>query len=435
MKTLNMVFSAPSMLRLCQFPHYKNNEVFTKFAVWVIGESIKMVKERCNQIIPEANTNISILYNAYTEVDIGELLNNNSKFGFDYVLADSGGLQVVTLGKEMNYELMQNVYSSQAKSDFAMAFDEIPARNAMATGRANTNVRIYYPELANECAIKTAKNINEQAQYFKDNNSNASVMFITQGNNMDDVIEWFNTGFNIIDKTLWDERIAGMALAGSCIGNGEQETIENFLAYLKLVQQHGQDVMGNIIHLLGYGSVARLVPCISLFLSDIMQDELILSFDSSSLSMSLMMGKFITADGKAISTNSETDARIAFTESVEFFKPLLSKAFGDVDYDELINHLVENRKSMSKITDNEVPIGNKLFDICKIFATMYAIYQTIGLWQGIRTNMQEHNIISSLCSITDLDEMVNFYYANNRHFKSSRITRNNPSIDFVSLFS
>lgn len=436
MKTLNMVYSAPTMLRINTFKHYTENEVFRAVACEIIRRSIAQVKSTCDEIIPEAKTSISILYNAYTEPEVGKLITDNNRFGFDEVMADSGGLQVVTLGKDMNRELMQTVYKDQRDSDLAMSFDEIPARNALETGRANTNRRVYYPSMADECATKTATNINEQLAHFDEHNANAKVMFITQGNTLEDVVKWFDIGYNIIDKELWANHIGGLALSTACMGNGEQETIENFLAYLSLVEKYGQATLGNKIHLLGYGSVTRLAPCISMFLTNGMQDNLTLSFDSSSISMSLMMGKFIKANGETVSMSGVDGARQAFQEVIYYFKDILLEAFGNVDLDAFVEHCVERRRSLTALTDNTVEVckGNTFEDMCKILATMAVVYQTIGLWRGIKAELDVCTIIEPMCQQETVSGMVEFFNQHQHHFKSNRIHRDDPNLDFESYF-
>ena len=66
------------------------------------------------------------------------------------------------------------------------------------------------------CARETAKNIREQINTFIDLKSDTKIFYIIQGNNCDDMIKWFDYGFEELEEHHW-EHIQGLAFATTCI--------------------------------------------------------------------------------------------------------------------------------------------------------------------------------------------------------------------------
>ena len=83
---------------------------------------------------------ISLLYNAFTEKRTGPRLKEHYAKHLHTIHADSGGLQMITLGKTITDELKEDVYANQAlNSDVAMCFDLIPV--VVLSERTTTGIR------------------------------------------------------------------------------------------------------------------------------------------------------------------------------------------------------------------------------------------------------------------------------------------------------
>lgn len=421
MKTISMVFSAPHMIRLQPQKWMENTTLNERFC-GVISGVVGDIKQQCQTIIPQMGCEISILFNAYVEESLAEFL-PRQQYGFDKIYADSGGLQVITTGKEMNRELMETVYKTQSHADIAMAFDEIPVVTiSNKTSLSNVSSRLYQPSRAAECAKHTANNIKHQCEFLADDDT--QVLFITQGNNINDVVEWCETGKSIIPLDLWQRKIGGFALGSPCMGAGARESIENMLGYLKIIDQYPELNTGKRVHLLGYGSVERIMPSIELFTSHFVPDDSVLTFDSTSLSMTYMMGKWTTPTGQSIQVTTDEQFELVAREVLVFIEPHLKKHFGDYDNEELISHLVSTRLSISNTTRVDDQSEDGVFALAKCFVPCYILYQTISLWKGFKHKIdQDSLLIRQVNECGDIDKLFQWYYNNISKFNSKRVVR------------
>jgi len=74
---------------------------------------------------------------------------------------------------------------------------------------------------------------------------------IVQGNRWEDMVEWFDYIVGEIPASL-QHRIAGIATADTCMGNGELESIEMLRAVRAIHDRYGP-AYTNHVHLLGVG--------------------------------------------------------------------------------------------------------------------------------------------------------------------------------------
>ena len=433
MKTLNMVFSAPPMFRINP-QKWQSNETLNERFISIQENTIKKIKQKCQEILPEFGCKISLLFNAYTEASMSDFFVKQRNYGFDMVYADSGGLQMVTLGKEINRDTMTSIYHTQRNSDIAMSFDEIPAKTiGNKTSLANVESRLFIPSLVEQCATKTANNIVEQCKYLLEYDR-PKVLFITQGNNLEDVVEWAERGISIIPQDLWDAKVGGFALGSPCIGSGEQESLENMIAYLTIINKYPERDKG-FVHLLGYGSVQRLIPSIELFSTHFVKDDAELTFDSTSLSMTYMMGKWTQWDGKAVSVTTDAEARAVFTEVLDFVEDIFVEQFPDFDKNVFVDYLVKHRMSVARTTQVDVWKSDGIEAWAKCFVPAYTLYQVICLWNGFRLKLEADNIlIRSANDCQTIDELHKWFYNNRSLFQSKRVLREptNPVDGFFS---
>ena len=59
------------------------------------------------------NHKVSLLYNAFTERRTGPRIKENYAKYLHSIHADSGGLQIITLGKQITPELKEEIYANQ----------------------------------------------------------------------------------------------------------------------------------------------------------------------------------------------------------------------------------------------------------------------------------------------------------------------------------
>ncbi len=119
--------------------------------------------------------------------------------------------------------------------------------------------------------------------------------------------------------------IGGIALADTCMGNGELESIEMLKAG-HIISQDCHPNYSEHLHLLGVGSINRMKPVIYLSKSGFLDKFQRISYDSTSHSSSLLFGKFMTGGksgsiGLYRSYDSEQKLKLVY----DFFQEFISK--------------------------------------------------------------------------------------------------------------
>ena len=372
------VFSAPAYLRLMPSKFEQNNQDQYALLAEVVSEGIQKLRKDVERPSERVHLKISVLFNAYTETAFDSWLRKWGLFGFENLYADSGGLQVVTTGKVADEKLKSQVYVTQSTSEFAMCFDEIPCQNMAVekklfsdkehkiesaykkrhandpdlkdgalntkSNRSMTQNKFFFPERAEACARKTAQNIREQIETFARLNSDTKVFYIIQGNDVDDMVDWFRYGVQELDAWHWDH-VGGLALADTCMGNGPQQTVQMLEAYHRIRHTFGEEYVKNHIHLLGVGSVRRLIPLVQMDKGGFLPSKLRVSFDSTTFSMSYVMGRVQMGThhidyndverglrpppqkNNRVSLSQPKEARQVFEQVFDYFSELYAKYF------------------------------------------------------------------------------------------------------------
>ena len=148
------------------FPEYANT------AKSLMNDLNKHIDLTCKNSLP----NVSMLYNAYTEEGFIPRFKTFDNFNAKSLYADSGGLQIVTAGRQVSPEIKMDVYKKQAIADYAMCFDEIPlisvTKVRTRNERSNTRNKVFIEDNMIESALATGRNIKEQTTYFRTSKSN-----------------------------------------------------------------------------------------------------------------------------------------------------------------------------------------------------------------------------------------------------------------------
>ena len=239
------------------------------------------------------NHEFSFLYNAFIEKEFGEFFRDVYRGkGVNQIYADSGGLQMITLGKTITPQLKQEVYTNQGNySDCAMSFDEIPVSlKSTRSSRSDTSSKYFDRTKFEWCARESGKNIRDQIETFIKMGSQARPFFIAQGNDLDSYVRWTELALEEIPKEL-HEFIGGVALGAVALGTGTLEDCKRAFYYTQLPLSKTT----HHFHLLGVGSVSRLLPVIAMQHHDVYQNTLV-SYDSTTHTSGVQMGRYYGPD-------------------------------------------------------------------------------------------------------------------------------------------
>ncbi len=270
------------------------------------------------------------LYNAYTEKSLSKQVDSVGRYDIPWI-SDSGGLQIVTTGAQITSKIKDDIYRNQATySDVAMCFDEMPliVDHTINGTRLNLSNRKFVVEMIESAARGTGKNIKRQLEIFDEEESNTKVMIILQGNQPQDFQEYLDYVLAEIPKDQWN-RLAGIAVSAACTGLGSQEMVNITSSYCML---DIPEEIGNTFHLLGIGSISRLLPAIQFMRSGWIDAEV--SYDSSSHASRFFVGGAYMGKGmknidygKTRSPNSEMIIKKIFTKFPQIEREL------DVSFD------------------------------------------------------------------------------------------------------
>ena len=236
----------------------------------------------------------SMLFNAFIEKNFGPVFHKNYKNSIYTIHADSGGLQILTQGKSITPELKDQIYKTQANySDIAMCFDEIPVTMAGdRSDRNDTAGRFFDISILEEKARETGKNIKRQVEVFLDEKSKSKPMIIAQGNCYDTYMKWMEYLLDEIPQSYY-EAIGGVAFGSAALGNGVFEDFQR----AAFVSKMPFEMKNPYVHILGVGSIRRLIPYLVLMRNGYYPDNLHLSYDSTTLTSGLSLGNYYINDG------------------------------------------------------------------------------------------------------------------------------------------
>lgn len=291
------------------------------------------------------NVELHGLYNAYTEEIMARRASGdeiNVPFTSIFpkgIHADSGGLQMVTLGKgTIEKEDRLKIYETQANhSHYAMSFDEIPSV-------IKDDVRYYLPHTVEEKGLESGFNLKEQYDFFETMDTDCKVIPIAQGWGVDDT--------NTFAKGLFEQLTPEQKENLDIIASGFP--VSSIYASAKRVYDmfKAEEIPYNAkkhVHLLGVTGFKRLIPVLELIKAGFTPQLEVLSFDSVTLSMSYVMGGNVPSvedflDGKpklklGKKRTPETDAY--WGEIYDFWKDDPKFPFDDVE--DMIQHSYYNQ--------------------------------------------------------------------------------------------
>jgi hypothetical protein len=174
------------------FLQFKHLPEFKK-AMLKVGDLLnKSVAEKCKSTVSK----VSPLFNAYTEELKVKEINVLSRMGFERLYADSGGLQILTVGSEITPQTKNDIYKVQTNADFAFCFDEIPLKTQGERGRnerSNASNKMFDPADCGPLGEQTGKNVKEQVELFQKLGAKTKVILICHGNEVDDFLRYYDS--------------------------------------------------------------------------------------------------------------------------------------------------------------------------------------------------------------------------------------------------
>lgn len=370
------------------------------------------------------NHDFSMLFNGYTEVKLGETIHSCLDGYLSKIHADSGGLQIMTLGKENTPAIRDKVYFTQGKfSDLAMSFDEIFMVNESfgASARTDINTKTVITGDAYKYGQLTGENIKRQLDVLLRMKSKSRPAMILHGNHFDDFENYYNGMCDTLPEEYIKE-LACSAVSDTCIGNGVLEGADmvSMLQRLDL-----PDNLRKNCHLLGVGSFSRLLPTIMMWRGGYLDKDLHVSYDSTTHTSKWTKGEytiygklsqedieFLTSDGSKATKRvkggftvdddfNTANIYIAPTDT-EGQRWLATRIYNkyseliDIPKDEFVMVAMEATIRSSMITERFDREGNEDH---KFYANYYYLLWTLDLIEGFM-NLVNHALE---CSDEELD--------------------------------
>jgi hypothetical protein len=279
------------------------------------------------------NHKISLLYNAYTEKRPGRWCGSHYRNLVHSIHADSGGLQMITLGRTITTELKEEVYANQAEnSDVAMCFDVIPVRtlDGARSERLDLSNRRFDRSDLERCARETGKNLKRQIEFFLEKGTTAKPMLIAQGNDYDSYMKWVE----FVQKEMpadYVKHIGGIAMGAAALGKGSLEDIKRAFYFSQLPIE----LESKHLHLLGVGSVYRMLPQM-IFMQNGVYQDINMSYDSTTHTSGVTQGRYYMDDYAFTFTRAYDDSYRIVLEDMKQNFPFIHYSVDDL-YN-ILNH-------------------------------------------------------------------------------------------------
>jgi hypothetical protein len=376
---------------------------------------------------------LGLLFNAFSESAFGKIF-ENYRGSLDSIHADSGGLQIITCGSVITPEVKKEIYGIQGKySDVAMCFDEIPLSfTGKKSSRLDMTNRYFDKAKLEPCARETGRNVNEQINIFKDGKSNARPCIIMQGNDYDSYMKWA--------EYVWDEisvenraLVGGVAMSGASLGIGASEDIRRSFYYTQLPIE----VSHKHLHMLGVGSVNRLLPNL-MFIKNGVYKDTHFSYDSTTHTSGIHMGRtYIDGDNfeypRAKVEDKVTGLRL-------YNKVIYGKIYNDIkelfgikmnldQYVECMNSasIPYKEKYGTRVPVIEAYAATAFQAIHHFMVHVEKVLHDEKLFFDIARSQKNENVYHSLNKVRTADDFRHWENHIGRHAKSKKILNTEPS--------
>ena len=430
---IQYVVSAVGAMGIYNHKKSDDYEIYTK----ILNEVTENFHRNIKNDSKNCNNSVGILYNAYTEKNLIDQMKTFNNLNSEHVYADSGGLQMVTTGKTITEELKNQIYVNQAYADYAMCFDSIPLYSTSLiqtrNERSNIQNKVFDQSNHHQSAINTGQNIRKQTDYFRSIGAKTKVIIIVQGNNYQDMINFFKG----IESCLIPEsynNISGLAVADTCIGNGELESIE-MLRAAKHISEFCHENVKKHLHVLGIGSISRMKPIVYLINSEYLKEFKKISYDSSSHTCTFNYGLLkLNGTCKPLGTHKGSKVINHFSNVYDKYHESISKY---ISKEEFINSLFDEtgKWTYSLIkknnTSKEIPEKNSVVYLCNMMHTFYQIENFIHnidkMFEDklgkVKKGTLSDMAFNSLLNVKTEDDIIKWLDNNKYNIGSNRINR------------
>ena len=252
-------------------------------------ECTEWIRKTYTSMQKNPDHNYGLMFNAFVEKNFGPVVHDTFGDVLADIHADSGGLQIVTRGLKFDAAMKQEIFETQGKyAHSAMSFDEIPVGVIGNKSVRNDLTNRYFDRERFEwCARQSGRNVAEQIKTFIANDSPAKSIFIVQGNCYDTYMKWVEYALEEIPEEL-RYKVGGVAMGAAALGEGLLENIKRGFFYTQIQQINPE---ANHMHLLGVGSVTKLMPHIAFIQSGLYKD-VHLTYDSTTHTSGIHMGRY-----------------------------------------------------------------------------------------------------------------------------------------------
>lgn len=270
----------------------RSAELVDRLLVDPTDNSIPELNRLLKSINGRNGHSMSLLFNAYKEIGLGKTFKKVIYPGtIAEVHSDSGGLQMITLGKVPTPKLRADVYARQAElSSIAMSFDEIPVYvDGERSTRLDTSNRYFDPSVFEAKARLTGENLKDQIDHFIACKTTCKPLMIIQGNCFNTYQQWTNIILDVIGKDRI-KYLGGIASGTASLGQGPLEDFKR--TFYMFMIDIPEELKTKHFHLLGVGSLVRLIPLIAMARAGLVYENCTVSYDSTSHTSGLSMGNY-----------------------------------------------------------------------------------------------------------------------------------------------
>ena len=438
MINLEYVISACGMMGVFTNHVYDNHR-----EVWrdSLIELMQCLNESIAKKVKNTNPTVATLFNAYTESSFTDRIAALNNMGAAKLYADSGGLQIVTAGKKITPEIKQQIYKTQTAADYAMCFDEIALGSFSITRtrneRSNVGNKIFKSSEHAEKGTLTGKNIKEQIEAFKSLKAKTKVIPIIQGNTYQDMIVFYNQIANELEDEDY-EFISGMAIADTCMGNGELESIE-MLRGAKHISMICHDNIKKHLHILGVGSISRMRPILYLNKSGYLDTFEKVSYDSSSHTSTFDYGLLkVNGTCRPLGGVRTPRGEAHFRNVYALFNKFLSSKISEDEFLDLILGDGVSDWKYSTVKERSMSMSEEKMIVGMLSKTMHTYFQIDNFVTCIDKVLVEtssgNQHIDKLLNIRDDVTMESWLNAARSNIKSKRIVREENHGSLEDLF-
>lgn len=360
----------------------------------------------------------SVLFNAFQEPSYGEKLNTKYRDAIKNIHADSGGLQMITQGRQITEEAKDKIYKVQAEySNIAMSFDEIPIKSTVEKAVIGADTyRRFDAENLKEYAKKSGLNLKRQLEVFADEKTTSKPIMIIQGNGYESFIEWHDELIKQIPSSM-RHMIGGISISAAAHGSKVLESTERAFTLGELLS----DEYNNTCHILGIGNISTMLPYLIALRTGAITKDAHISYDSTSHTGNLGRRRLTTNKNKTIATS-------------KIYNPNWDKVFKVMikHYPELLTHVPDSYKLFDILENRDkYEHGEYLHASIAFFASnVLELTSTIQKCNESQEKLYEvANLIKSgllchnLLTLRDTKDFIEWRDEYGKHFKSSKIKK------------